>query len=61
MVARPALARRNGSGSSLVAIARCINLPAGDDFASGIGANYVYDHPFTTMPAADRGVGLFSS
>ncbi|MGB8434873.1 MAG: molybdopterin cofactor-binding domain-containing protein, partial [Burkholderiales bacterium] len=37
-----------------------LNLPEGDDFASGIDAAYVYDHPLTTMPAADRShLGIF--
>ena len=37
-----------------------LNLPAGDDFASGVDASYVYDHPLTTMPAADRShLGIF--
>lgn len=37
-----------------------LNLPDGDDFASGIDAAYVYDHPLTTMPAADRShLGIF--
>jgi CO/xanthine dehydrogenase Mo-binding subunit len=37
-----------------------LNLPEGDDFASGIDANYVYDHPLTTMPAEDRShLGIF--
>jgi CO/xanthine dehydrogenase Mo-binding subunit len=37
-----------------------LNLPQGDDFASGVDANYVYDHPLTTMPAADRShLGIF--
>ena len=37
-----------------------LNLPAGDAFASGLDASYVYDHPLTTMPAADRShLGIF--
>lgn len=37
-----------------------LNLPEGDAFASGLDANYVYDHPLTTMPAADRShLGIF--
>ncbi len=37
-----------------------LNLPEGDDFASGLDANYVYDHPLTTMPAEDRShLGIF--
>ena len=37
-----------------------LNLPAGDDYASGLDASYVYDHPMTTMPAADRShLGIF--
>jgi CO/xanthine dehydrogenase Mo-binding subunit len=37
-----------------------LNLPEGDDFASGLDANYVYDHPLTTMPAKDRShLGIF--
>ncbi len=35
-------------------------LITGDDFASGLDASYVYDHPLTTMPAADRShLGIF--
>jgi len=30
-----------------------LGLPDGDDYASGLDASYVYDHPLTTMPAAD--------
>ena len=37
-----------------------LNLPPGDDFASGVDATYVYDHPLTTTPAADRShLGIF--
>lgn len=37
-----------------------LNLPPGQDFASGLDANYVYDHPLTTMPAKDRShLGIF--
>ncbi len=37
-----------------------LNLPDGDEFASGLDANYVYDHPLTTMPAKDRShLGIF--
>jgi len=31
-----------------------LSFPRGDDFATGLQASYVYDHPLTTMPAADR-------
>jgi len=37
-----------------------LSLPDGDDFASGLDSTYVYDHPLTTMPAADRShLGIF--
>ncbi len=37
-----------------------LNLPEGDDYASGLDPNYVYDHPLTTMPAKDRShLGIF--
>ena len=37
-----------------------LNLPEGDDYASGLDVSYVYDHPLTTMPAADRShLGIF--
>jgi CO/xanthine dehydrogenase Mo-binding subunit len=37
-----------------------LNLPDGDDYASGLDAAYVYDHPLTTMPAKDRShLGIF--
>jgi CO/xanthine dehydrogenase Mo-binding subunit len=37
-----------------------LNLPDGDEWASGLDATYVYDHPLTTMPAADRShLGIF--
>jgi CO/xanthine dehydrogenase Mo-binding subunit len=37
-----------------------LSLPDGDEYASGLDAGYVYDHPLTTMPAADRShLGIF--
>ena len=37
-----------------------LSLPDGDDYSSGLEASYVYDHPLTTMPAADRShLGIF--
>ncbi len=37
-----------------------LDLPEGDAYASGLDASYVYDHPLTTMPAADRShLGIF--
>jgi len=37
-----------------------LSLPDGDDYASGLEASYVYDHPLTTMPAEDRShLGIF--
>jgi CO/xanthine dehydrogenase Mo-binding subunit len=37
-----------------------LNLPDGDEWSSGLDAGYVYDHPLTTMPAADRShLGIF--
>lgn len=37
-----------------------LGLPDGDEYSSGLDASYVYDHPLTTMPAADRShLGIF--
>jgi CO/xanthine dehydrogenase Mo-binding subunit len=36
-----------------------LNLPAGDDFASGVDASYVYDHPLTTMRRPTAATGIF--
>ena len=37
-----------------------LSLPEGDEYSGGLDASYVYDHPLTTMPAADRShLGIF--
>lgn len=37
-----------------------LSFPEGDDFRSGLSAEHTYDHPYTTMPKADRSdLGVF--
>lgn len=54
-----------GKAVSLNDIARAahsfrLSFPKGDDFRSGLVAQYTYDHPLTTMPKPDRSdLGIF--
>ncbi|CAH1654342.1 xanthine dehydrogenase family protein molybdopterin-binding subunit [Chelatococcus sp. HY11] len=37
-----------------------LSFPGGEDFRSGLSAEHTYDHPYTTMPKADRSdLGVF--
>jgi CO/xanthine dehydrogenase Mo-binding subunit len=51
---------KNMSIADIAMQAHFFRLSLPDDFNSGLDANYVYDHPYTTMPAADRSdLGVF--
>lgn len=37
-----------------------LSFPTGEDFGSGLSAQYTYDHPYTTLPKADKSdLGVF--